>query len=961
MYMSQTLSMTAERWDRLRSLYEEAQAIAPERRLEFILNTCDDDPALREQLVGLVMASGSGAAFDETATRIGDMTFKATAELPPGHVIGRYTIVRLIGQGGMGSVYLAERSDREFEQRVAIKVVASGVLSSRIMARLRSERQILASLNHPNIARLFDGGATSEGTPFLAMEYVEGKPIDIYCEDRALDIKQRLELFLHVCSAVQYAHTQLVIHRDIKPSNILVTADGTPKLLDFGIAKLLDPNAPGRADDLTRVHERVMSPEHASPEQVRGERVGTASDVYALGVLLYQLLTRRKPYYFGGKNLDEIERVILEEVPPRPSAAVLNVRADEDESANETLAKALQGDLDTIVMKAMHKDAQHRYPTPGALAEDIERFLSSRPISARPDSLGYRVRKYWRRNRLPIAVGAVATFAIVAMTVLYAWRLTTERDIAERERLTATRVSEFMTEVFRVANPSESRGNTVPVREVLDSAVARIERDLREEPAVRVQLLEKMAQAYVGIGLWGRAESLLEDAVAQARASFGPRSLQLADTLTSLAAVQHRNARYSAEREALEEALSIRRAMSDFDDRPAVLALIAWAENEAVRGEVKDAEVTLQQARTLAEPLAAQDPVTMGEVFASYGRIYIDSSRYQEAEQALRQALPLLRGAIRQGSDRHADSALLLASTLVYQGKMGDAIAMLRELLQELEQVFGASHPLLGDAWNLLGIAHCESGEYEPCSKAFQQSADIERHQSADGTLRLAVRYANLGSAYHDAGHLTPAIEALSRAADLIRELSGATDPNLLAIYYEKASALRDAGDLAAAEATLALADPIVAQLANDHDRLKSFVAVERGRLLHARGRYAAAADVLGDALRTIAPEEKRVQASARLALGRSLLALRQCEPAIAELRQAHALRREAMPEQNWFIYEAESALGDALSRCGQSDAADPLLRHSLEKLRRLRSEGDFKIAEAQASLEAHERRRQRP
>ena len=412
--MSQTLSMTAERWERLRSLYDEALAIAPERRLEFILNTCDDDPALREQLVGLVMASGSGAAFDETATRVGNASIKATAELPPGHVIGRYTIVRLIGQGGMGTVYLAERSDREFQQRVAIKVVASGVLSSRIMARLRSERQILASLNHPNIARLFDGGATSDGTPFLAMEYVEGQPIDSYCKDRALGIKQRLELFLQVCSAVQYAHTQLVIHRDIKPSNINVTAEGTPKLLDFGIAKLLDPNAPARADDLTRVHERVMSPEHASPEQVRGERVGTASDVYALGVLLHELLTGRKPYYFAGKGFEEIERAILEELPPRPSAAIQNTRADEHFAENEALARMLQGDLDTIVMKAMHKDVQRRYATAGALAEDIGRYLSSRPISAQPDSWGYRARKYWRRNRLPIAVGGIAALARAA-------------------------------------------------------------------------------------------------------------------------------------------------------------------------------------------------------------------------------------------------------------------------------------------------------------------------------------------------------------------------------------------------------------------------------------------------------------------------------------------------------------------------------------------------------------------
>jgi serine/threonine-protein kinase len=941
--------MTANRWERLRAIYEEALALAPERRIEFIVNTCGDDTLLREQLLSLITAAGTDS-FDDAPTRAG-IKFRAL-ELAAGATVGRYTIVRLLGQGGMGAVYLAERADGEFHHRVAIKIVADGILSSRIMARLRSERQILAHLNHPNIANLFDGGATNEGVPYFAMEYVDGQRIDGYCRDRGLSIKDRLVLFRQVCAAVQYAHAQLIIHRDLKPSNILVTKDGVPKLLDFGIAKLVDPNSASRATDLTQMHERVLSPEYASPEQIRGEPVGTASDVYTLGILLYELLTQRRPHKFADKTIPEIEHEILEHMPLKPSAAASLEKSGSHQDAE--WIKALRGDLDTIVMKALHIDVSERYVSVATFSEDIENYLEKRPIKARPNRWTYRARKYWQRNRWSVASSLLAAGTIIALTLLYMSRLAAERDIANRERATAARVSEFMTEVFRVANPSESRGNAVAAREVLDGAVQRIQRDLNDQPRVRIELMEKMAQAYVGIGLWTSAEKLLKSAVEQARPAYGAESMEFAEALTALAAVQHRLAHFEDEHRSLATSLQIRRTANRPTERSSILTLIAWAENQSVRGQSDAGLATLSQAEKIAKQQRPADSALMGEIYASYGRLYHDISRYQDAERYLRRALPLLRGTINQGADRYADATLMLSQCMVGQGRNAEAIKFLRSTISDFEKIFGATHPIVGDAWNMLGIAHCDRGEYDPCSAAFQKSVDIERTQAPEGSRRQIMLFANLGSAYHDAGHLDAALKALDQAIELSHTYSRPHDLTLLSVYYEKAGALRELGKLKEAEAAIQQTAPILAEDPLDQDRASGFVNIERGRILYAKHEYTAAERQLRTALKSIAPEEPRSQANAHLALGRTLIALHRCNDGIAELRAAYDVRRRVMPKQNWFIYEAESALGDGMSRCAQFNAAGPLLENSVRELRHLRRADDLRLAEAERALADH-------
>lgn len=940
------------RWQRLQVLYDEAITMATVQRPQFVISACGEDNVLRDQLLSLLMQKQPA----ESSTGFIDINAASTL-LEPGYVIDRYRVVRHLGTGGMGVVYLAERADSEFEQKVAIKLVSSGLVSPNVIARLRSERQILAALHHPNIAHLIDGGATSDGKPYLVMEYVEGTRIDLYCSTHQLGIPERLKLFQQVCAAVHSAHQQLIIHRDIKPSNILVTTDGVPKLLDFGIAKLLVADARNNDTALTMINERMLTPEYASPEQIRGETLGTASDVYALGVLLYELLTGVKPYRFKGGTLSQLEQLIQNQTPTKPSAALAQAQELSTTGIDSTLTRTLRGDLDTIVMKAMHKDIARRYGSASALAEDIENYIANRPISARPDNIGYIARKFWRRNRWIVSSVAIALLVVISLTIFYTWRLAAERDIAQREKLTATRVSQFMTEVFRVANPNESRANKVPVREVLDNAAARIDKELKNEPQVQIVLLQKMAQAYVGIGSWDSAESLLIKAVARQRTIFGNNNLVLANILTSLADIQHRRAQFNEESASLEEALTIRHTLHADHDSDTVVDLIALARNNSNGGHFPIAQQQLQAAEAIANTLPDRHAYILGEIYSAYGDAFAYTSRYKEAETYYRKALPLLQGTIEQGADVYADTVLSLADALLDRNQTEATKALLNPLIAELEKRYEPNHPIISEAWNDLGIAYCDSGEYKQCSSAFQKSTDIEQSLSPDGSKRLAMMYYNLGSAYHDAGNLPAALKALATSISMIERLSSDHDPVLMSAYYNQAGVLRELGKLHEAQKSIEAGEKVTKYYADKSYVAVFSIALERGRWLFAEKSYAAAITELKKALHDLPPEEHGINASMQLALGQALLATHQCNDALQALTDAYQTRRSIMPKQNWFIYEAENNLGNALCVCGDNDKAKPLLNDSVTQLRLLRDKGDLRLAEAERNLLAFQKR----
>lgn len=472
-------------------------------------------------------------------------------DLPQGEIVGRYRIVRLLGRGGMGSVYYAERADDEYQQSVALKIVEWCPAVTDLAGRFRAERQILARLAHENIARLLDGGQMQDGTPYLVMEHIAGMRIDHYCKLGRLDIAAKLNLMQQVCASVQYAHQNLVIHRDLKPSNILVTEQGVVKLLDFGVAKLLNPEG-GVDHAMTQQIDRVLTPDHASPEQLLGQPVGTTSDIYALGVLLYELLSGRRPFEFANLSFGEITRIVGLTSPAPPSARV------PAEADRRGLAAELRGDLDNIVLKAMHRDPARRYQTAAALAVDIQNYLDGRPVQARPDTWTYRARKFVRRNGWAVAGSMTSVLMIVTLIAFYTGRLAEERDIAQRERKAADSVAEFMTDVFRRANPNETRGTEVTVRDALDAAAARIDRDLLNEPRLRLSLMRKMGQSYSGLGLMPEALGLMERQVSVARSEYGETDVELARALEALGHVHHSMSKFTLAEQAFGEAELIR-------------------------------------------------------------------------------------------------------------------------------------------------------------------------------------------------------------------------------------------------------------------------------------------------------------------------------------------------------------------------------------------------------------------
>ena len=432
--------MIAERWQRITELFEAALECEPQRRAALLEEACAGDPELRRHVDALL--ADDAAATDFLANPAFELTAldfeREPADSLVGQRIGSYQVQQKIGHGGMGVVYRAVRADEEYQKEVAIKLVKRGMDSDAILGRFRNERQILANLDHPNIAKLLDGGTSPEGLPYFVMDYVDGLPIDVYCDNHRLPIGDRLNLFRTVCSAVHYAHQNHVLHRDLKPTNILVTDDGVPKLLDFGIAKLFNPGLDSQAPEVTATALPFLTPQYASPEQLRGEKLTPASDVYVLGVLLYKLLTGHRPYRLGGGTPAEMARVVCEQEPEKPSSAIGRVEeappgsaevrltpesvSETREDQPEKLRRRLAGDLDNIVLKALRREPERRYGSVDEMSEDILRHLEGRPVLARKDTLGYRGAKFIKRNKAGVMAGLLAvallTLAVVGLNLL---------------------------------------------------------------------------------------------------------------------------------------------------------------------------------------------------------------------------------------------------------------------------------------------------------------------------------------------------------------------------------------------------------------------------------------------------------------------------------------------------------------------------------------------------------------
>lgn len=529
-------TLTPEQWKQISPHLDEALELDPLERKAWLASLRERDEKLASTLEALLQEH-------ESLQREKFLEFSAVPRSPglAGQMIGAYTLRTQIGQGGMGTVWLAQRSDGRFERKAAVKFVNLAFIGQGSERRFRREGSILGRLTHPHIADLIDAGISSAGQPYLILEYVDGLAIDKYCDQHKLDVEARIRLFLDVLSAVAHAHTNLIVHRDLKPSNVLVTNSGEVKLLDFGIAKLLEGEGQsGAATLLTHESGSAMTPQYAAPEQLSNQPVTTATDVYALGVLLYVLLTGQHPAGPAVHSPAELMKAVLELEPARASDVMADVKTVSVSrgTSPDRLQRQLRGDLDTILAKALKKNPAERYGSVTALADDLQRYLKHEAISARPDTLVYRTAKFARRNRTAVALSTLALLALISGItgiLIQARTARRQRDVALRERDRADRIAKFMTGIFKISDPNERVGNTVTARQVLDQASQDIEAGLSKDPEVQAQMMHVMGKAYRNLGLLHPAQQLLERSVQIGSSALGPENSETLETMHDLA------------------------------------------------------------------------------------------------------------------------------------------------------------------------------------------------------------------------------------------------------------------------------------------------------------------------------------------------------------------------------------------------------------------------------------------
>jgi serine/threonine-protein kinase len=648
-------------WRQVFEILDEALELTPEERAAYFERACGSNHAMGTAAAA-VLADAEADNFLESAAAefaapfLGNFSLDSD-RITNGAQIGSYRILREIGRGGMGTVYLAERGDNQYQKRVAVKLLpAWSARNERSVRRFVDERQILAALDHPDIARLFDGGVTADGLPWFAMEFVDGVPIDRYCKERDLTINRRLDLFCRVCAAVQYAHRNLVVHRDLKPANILVTAEGGVKLLDFGIAKLLGSDGIDAAASLTSTGERIMTPMYASPEQLRGDPISTASDVYALGLLLNELLTGRYPYRLTTREPHEVARAILEQEPEHPSIGV-----------PAKLARLLRGDLDTIVLTAMQQDPARRYGTAEQLEADVRRHLAGLPLAAHPETRLSRARKFVRRHRFGVTTATGVALLLVAFGVVstiqsirirgQAARITIERDHAEK-------VSSFLAGLFRTSDPYAGASGTLTAREILDSGAVRIDRELADQPDARAQMLFEMGRAYFGLGVRDRARRFVETSLAIRRRAIPEERAEIARTHDFLGEVLREQGELDAAEQAYRNALRVHRELMGPAHRDVARTLNGLASVLRAAGRFREADSVSREAVAIDEAAQRRNPLDLAESLDGLAQAVQERGDYAAAEPLYRRVLSLRQGALGATHPEVGRSFVRLASAV---------------------------------------------------------------------------------------------------------------------------------------------------------------------------------------------------------------------------------------------------------------------------------------------------------
>ncbi len=794
--------MDSARWQRIQELFHAAADLPQSEQHTFLTTCCEGDSKLLEEVSAMLAQDAGSSLLDQKLADVAEKTLAGPAPLLS-REIGPYRISRLLGEGGMGVVYLADRED--LGTQAAIKVLRDAWISPSRRDRFASEQRMLAQLNHPSIARLYDAATMDDGTPYFVMEYVEGVPLTRYCREHRCPIEERLGLFRSVCEAVEHAHANAVIHRDLKPSNILVKNDGTIRLLDFGIAKQLESLDLQVEQTMTGL--RLMTPAYASPEQVRGDRVGVSTDVYSLGVILYELLTGELPFDLSNLTPAEATSIIADHEPARPSVAAR--RSAVADFGPAALSQQTWADLDVLCLTAMHKDPERRYRSVEALIRDVDHYLKGEPLEARPDTLRYRTTKFVNRNRRAVATAAMLFVLIVGLIAFFTIRLAWARDAARAEAARTQRIQQFMTSLFQGGDEAAGPSDSLRVVTIVDRGVQQA-KSLNSDPKVQADLYANLGAIYQKLGKYDQANALLQSALEERKTVFGADSVETAESLTALGLLRSDQAQLAQAEQLTHDGLNmakhhvapssptIAKALQAYGKvlaqrgsfEPALQAL-----NEAVRIENKPGVPPSDLAASLTELAAAQysaghypasndlyrrllemhrkiygerHPLVADDL-GSLAAIQSDLGYYPESERFDRQALDITESYY--GNDHPKTAACLtsLGRALEYQNKFDESESVLKRALAIQERVYGPIHPSVAETVNELGNVADMREQLDDAAARFRRVAEIYRSIYGDHHYVVAIAMSNLATVYMDKKDY-PAAEKLFR--DVVRLLT---------------------------------------------------------------------------------------------------------------------------------------------------------------------------------------------
>jgi eukaryotic-like serine/threonine-protein kinase len=756
------------------------------------------DAALPNPLAGANLDASGLVSPYPSADSAADLTSVEQISLGP------YRLLQKLGEGGMGRVWLAEQAT-PVRRRVALKLIKAGMYDDAVLKRFASERQSLAIMDHPSIAKVFDAGTTPDGQPYFVMEYVPGVPITDYCDQKRLNIRERMELFIKVCDGVQHAHLKAIIHRDLKPANILVTeVDGKPlpRIIDFGLAKATTLQTPDETM-LTRLGSFVGTPGYMSPEQADPslQDVDTRTDVYSLGVVLYVLLTGSLPFD-SKKNVNEVLRQVREDEPPRPSTKIGMDKKSSTGSAQNRgseprqLEKLLRGDLDWITMKALEKDRTRRYGTPSEMAADITRYLNHEPVVARPASTAYRLHKYVRRHRIAVAVATGLVAVLVAFVVLQ--RVQLQRTRLERDR--ATRITDFMTGMFQVSDPSEQRGNSVTAREILDKASKDIETGLAKDPDAQAEMMQVMGEVYINLGLFSRARDLEQRSLEIRRRVLGPENPDTLASMNDLAGALNENGHYAEAVKMFREEFDIERRVLGPENPQTLNSMSSLADALWRDGHSEEAEKLNRETLDLRRRVLGPENRDTLKSMSNWALDLNALGRYSDAEKLDREILDIRRRVL---GPEHPDTLLSmnnLAVDLIAERRFPEAEKLDRETLDLRRRVLGPEHFETLKSMSNLAFVLSREGRYADAEKLDREAFDIRRRVLGPEHPDTLISMNNLSNSLMNGGHYAEAEKLLRESLDIWRRIRDPENWWVLKTMKDLALVLSREGRYAAAE-----------------------------------------------------------------------------------------------------------------------------------------------------------------